>query len=131
MGWFLYLSCYKFVTNLSQERLCLLLTSLLAIAVFLLYSSLSYSFFEFSQFLYDFSLFLLIILFGHPIFLNTFSCFVSLLFLILHLLLILLCSLSFSILSQCLFHLPFYCLNGVSLFGCTAILCFHHLAILI
>jgi len=44
----------KFVTNLSQESLCLLLVSLLASAVFLLYSSLSSSFFEFSHFLNDF-----------------------------------------------------------------------------
>ena len=50
-----------------------------------------------------------------------------LLFLNFHLLLILICFVSFSILSQCLFHLPLYCLSAVSLFGCTAILCFHHL----
>jgi len=63
------------VTNLYQESLCLLLTSLLASAVFLLYSSLSSSFFEFSPFCMIFPLFLLIVLFGHPIFLNTFSYF--------------------------------------------------------
>jgi len=89
-------SCSKCVTNMSQESLCLLLTSLLASAVFLLYSSLSSSFFEFSHFYMIFSLFLLIVLFGHPIFLNTFSCFVSLLFLNFHLLLILKCFVSFS-----------------------------------
>ena len=50
MGWVLYVLCSKFVTNLSQERLCLLLTSLLASAVFLLYSSLFSSFFEFCHF---------------------------------------------------------------------------------
>ena len=54
LGWVLYVSCSKFVTNLSQESLCPLLTSLLASAVFLLYSSLSSSFFESSHFLYDF-----------------------------------------------------------------------------
>jgi len=51
-----------------------------------------------------------------------------LLFLNFHLLLILLCFVSFPILSQCLFHSPFYCLSEVSLFGCTAILCFQHFA---
>ena len=71
LGWVLYVSCSKFVTNWSQESLCLLLTSLLASAVFLLYSSLSSSFFEFNHFYMIFSLFLLIVLFGHPIFLNT------------------------------------------------------------
>jgi len=50
LGWVLYVSCSKFVTNLSQESLCLLLTSRLASAVFLLYFSLSSSFFEFSHF---------------------------------------------------------------------------------
>jgi len=35
----------RFVTNLSQEALCLLLTSLFANAVFLLYSILSSTFF--------------------------------------------------------------------------------------
>ena len=88
------MSCSKFATDLSQESLCLL-TSLLASAVFLLYSGLSSSFFEFGHFYMIFSLFLLIVLFGHPIFLNTFSCFVSLLFLNFHLLLILICFVSF------------------------------------
>jgi hypothetical protein len=68
----------RFVTNLSQEVLCLLLTSLFAIVVFLLYSILSSSFFEFIHFLYDFSLLILIVLFCHPIFVNIFSCFGSL-----------------------------------------------------
>ena len=131
LGWVLYVLCSKLVTDLSQESLCLLLTSLLASAVFLLYSSLSSSFFEFSHFYMIFSLFLLIVLFGDLIFLNTFSCFMSLLFLNFHLLLILMHFVSFFILSQCLFHLPLYCLSGVSLFGCTVILCFHHLAFLL
>ena len=50
MGWVLYVSCSKFVTNLSQESLCLLLTSLSASVVFLLYCSLSSSFFELIHF---------------------------------------------------------------------------------
>ena len=108
LGWVLYVSCSKFVTNLSQESLRLLLTSLLASAVFLLYSSLSSCFFEFSHFYMMFSLFLLIVLFGHHIFLNIFSYFVFLLFLNFHLLLILLCFVSFPIPSQCLFHSPLY-----------------------
>jgi len=54
LGWVLYVSCSKFVTNLSQESLCLFLTSLLASAVFILYSSLSSCFFEFNHFLYNF-----------------------------------------------------------------------------
>jgi hypothetical protein len=74
-----------------------------------------------------FSLFLLIVLFGHLIFLNTFSYIVSLLLLDFNLLLILVC---FSVPSQCLFHFPLYFLSGVSLFWCTAILCFHHLTVL-
>ena len=78
------------VLNLFQERLCLL-TSLSASAVFLLYSSLSSSFFEFSHIDMIVSSLLLIVLFGHPMFLNTFSYFVSLLFLNIHLLLILMC----------------------------------------
>ena len=53
------------------------------------------------------SLFLLIVLFDHPIFLNTLSYFVSLLFLEFNLLLILVCFVSFSIPSQCLFHFSF------------------------
>ena len=76
------------------------------------------------------SLFLLIVLFGHPIFLNTFPYFVSFLFLDFHLLLILVCFVGFSIPSQCLFHFPLYCLSEVSLFGSTDILCFQHLTIL-
>ena len=59
LGWVLYVSCSKFVKNLSQESLCLLLTSLLASAVFLLYSSLSSSFFESSHFYMTFSLLLI------------------------------------------------------------------------
>jgi len=118
----------NFLTNLSQESLCLLLTSLLASAVFLVYSSLSSSFFEFSHFMYDFLF--LFVLFGHPIFFNAFSCFVSLFFLDFRLLPILICFVNFSILSQCLFHFSLYCLSVVSLFGCKAILCFHYLAIL-
>jgi len=101
VGWVLHVSFSKFVTNLSQESVCLviLLTYLLASAVFLLYSSLSSSFFEFSHFVF-FSLFLLIVLFGHPIFLNTFSYFVSLFFLNFDLLLILTSFVNFSIPSQ-------------------------------
>ena len=117
------MSCSKFVTNLSRESLYLFLTSLLASAVFRLYSSLSSSFFELTIFYMIFSLFLLIILFGHPKFLIIFSYFASLLFLNFHLLLILVCFVKFSIPSQCLFHFPLYCLSGVSLFGCRAILC--------
>jgi hypothetical protein len=63
--WVPYVLCSKFVTNLSQEALCLL-TYILAVAVFLLYSILSSSFFEFSHF-YVIFLRLLIVLFGHPI----------------------------------------------------------------
>ena len=63
LGWVLYVSCSKFVTNLSQESLCLLLSSLLASAVFLFYSSLSSSFLQFSHFYVFFPLFLLIVLF--------------------------------------------------------------------
>jgi len=131
LQYYRHVSCSKFVTNLSKESLCLLLTSLLASAVFLLYSSLSSSFFESSHFYMLFSLFLLIVWFGHPIFLNTFSYFISLLFLNFHLLPVLLCFVSLSILSQCLFHFPVFCLSEVSLIGCTAILCFHHLAVLL
>ena len=127
LGWVMYVSCSKFVTNLSQESLCLLLTSLLVSAVFLLYSSLSSS--EFSHFYIISSFFLLIVLFGHPIFLNTFSYIIPLFFLDFQLLLILVCFVSFPIPSQCLFHFPLYCLSAVSLFWCTAILCFHHLTI--
>ena len=68
-----------------------------------------------------FSLFLLIVLLGHPEFLIIFSYFASLLFLNFHFLLILVCFVKFSIPSQCLFHFPLYCLSGVSLF--TEILC--------
>ena len=121
----------KFVTNWSQESLCRLLTSLLASAAFLLYSSLSSSFFEFNRFYMISSLFLLIVLFGHPIFLNTFSYFISLLFLNFHSLLILVRSVSFSIPPECLFHFSLYCLSEVSLFECTAILCLHLVAILL
>ena len=52
--WVLYGLYSKFVTNLSQEILCPLLTSLIASAVFLLYSSLSSSLIEISYFLNDF-----------------------------------------------------------------------------
>jgi hypothetical protein len=48
----LFVSCFRFVTNLSQEALCLLLTSLLASVVFLLYPVLSFSFFDVNHFLY-------------------------------------------------------------------------------
>ena len=75
--------------KLGDHPLSTLLTSVLANAVFLFYSGLSSSYFEFNYFLYDFFLFLLIVLFRHPIFLNYFSYFVSLLFLNFHNLLIL------------------------------------------
>ena len=104
LGRVLFVSCSKFVTNLSQEILCLLLTFLLASAVFLLYSSLSSSFFELNHFLYDFFFGSISFLFDHPIFLNTFSSIVSLLFLNFHALPILVCFVSFSIPPQCLFH---------------------------
>jgi len=71
-------------------------------------------------------MFLFIVLFRYPVFLNTFFRFVSLLFVNFHLLLNLIYFIRFSILSQYLFHLPFYCLSGVSLFGRRATLCFHH-----
>ena len=61
LGWVLYVSCSKSVTNLSQESIHLLLTSLLASAVFLLYSSLSSSYFEFNDIIWLFSLFLFFI----------------------------------------------------------------------
>jgi hypothetical protein len=78
-----------------------------------------------------FFLFLLIVLFGHS---KIFKY-----FLLFHLFVVpklsfaadLVCSVKFSILSQCLFHFPLYCLSGVSIFGYTAILCFGHLAILL
>ena len=92
----------NFVTNLSQESLCLLLTSLLASAVFRLYSS----FFEFSHFLYDvFFVSINCFIWSSHIF-KYFLLFRFLLFLNFHLLPILLCFVSFSILSQCLFHSP-------------------------
>ena len=105
LGWALYVSRSKFVTNLSQESFCLLLTSVVASAVFIFYYSLSSNFLEFSRFYMICSLFLLNVLFGHPISLNTFSYFVSLLCLNVHLLLILICFVSLSIPSQCLFPL--------------------------
>ena len=71
-------------------------------------------------------MFLFIVLFRYPVFLNTFFRFVSLLFVNFHLLLNLIHFIRFSILFQYLFHLPFYCLSGVSLFGCRATLCFYH-----
>ena len=64
----------------SSVYCCLLLTSLLASAVLLLYSILSSIFFETNYSYMMFSLLLLIVLFGHPIFLNIFFCFVSLFF---------------------------------------------------
>jgi len=94
---------------LSQESLCLLRTSLLASAVFLMYTSLSSSFFEFSLFCMIFSLFLLIVLFGHPIFLNSSPYFVSLLFLDFHLLLILMfCKFSHSFSMSISFSFVFF-----------------------
>jgi hypothetical protein len=74
---------------MSQEALCFLLPSLLASAVFLLYSIVSFSFCEANHFLYDVCLLQLIVLIGHPIFLNIFFTFVSLIFLKFRVLLIL------------------------------------------
>jgi hypothetical protein len=119
----MYVSCSEFVTDLFQEALCLLLTFLLASTVFLLYSILSSSYFEFNHFLCVFFL-LLIGAFCHLIFLG----------ILFHLFIFPDLSYAadfsvfcFSILSQRLFIFPLYCLNGVSLIVCTAILRFHHL----
>jgi hypothetical protein len=130
LDWVLCVPSSKFVTSLSQEALCLLLTSLLAVAVFLLYYILSYSFFEFSHSCIIFSLLLLVVLFGHLIFLDIFSCFVSLFFVNFRMLLISICFVSFPILSQYMFCFPLYCLSETSLFVCTAILSFHNLKVL-
>src|SRR5215469_15369643 len=131
LGWFLYVSCSKSVTNFPRKVFVFFLLLFWLVLCFFciplcllvsLKSAICYMIF---------SLFLLIVLFVHPIFLNTFSYFVSLLFLNFQMLLILICFVSFSILSQCLIHFPLCCLSEFSLFGCTTILCFHRLAILL
>jgi hypothetical protein len=96
----------------------------LASAAFLLYSVLSLTSFKLTISYMTFASLLLIILFGHPIFLNILFCVVSLFFLNFCMLLICVCFVSFRVLSQHQFLLFLYCLSEDSVFVCTAIFCF-------
>jgi len=123
--------CSEFVTNLFQESFCHFLLLLWPVQCFFCIPVCLLVYLTSNIFYRNFSLFLFIVLFGQPKFLNIFSYFASLLFLNFNLLLILVSFVKFSIPSQRLFQFPLYCLTGVSLSGCTAVLCFRHLAILI
>jgi len=108
LRWVPYVSCSKFVTNLSQDALCLIHTPLLVHASFLSYSILSSSFSETNQISYDvFFVSVKCFIWSSTIF-KIFPRFISLFFLNFHMVLILVYIVSFPILSQHPLHLFLY-----------------------
>ena len=125
-GWAVCVLCSKYITNLSQESLLFLLTSVLASAVFLLYCIVSYSFFEANHLLHEPFFASINCFIWYPLFFNIFFCFLN--FFVNFRKMWFQYVLSFPILSQ---HVSFVfiCLNGVSLFVFRAILCFRRLKV--